>query len=190
MNRLARSVGLCLFLALAAAPLRAQTGDQNSPVLSDYFPPPEEQGGWRSLASRRGRARRFAEGADPRGRRGGLGLLKAAWDHNASAPGATGLLVIRRGHIVGEWYRGRRSHHGLQHLFQLEVVHQHGVRPDPLGLRQRPAARRQDAFARHQGLQRRVDSRVAAVARSAQGGDHRPEPSEHGLGPGRAEPAR
>ena len=33
-------------------------------------------------------------------------VLKAAWDHNASAEGATSLLVIRHGHIVGEWYRG------------------------------------------------------------------------------------
>ena len=28
-----------------------------------------------------------------------------AWDHNAAVPGATGLLVIRRGQIVGEWYK-------------------------------------------------------------------------------------
>lgn len=33
-------------------------------------------------------------------------VLKAAWDHNTSADGATGLLVIRNGQIVGEWYRG------------------------------------------------------------------------------------
>ena len=31
--------------------------------------------------------------------------LKAAWDHNAAVTGATGLLVIRHGHVVGEWYK-------------------------------------------------------------------------------------
>jgi CubicO group peptidase (beta-lactamase class C family) len=32
--------------------------------------------------------------------------LEEAWRHNASAPGSTGLLVIRNGQVVGEWYRG------------------------------------------------------------------------------------
>jgi CubicO group peptidase (beta-lactamase class C family) len=31
--------------------------------------------------------------------------LKAAWEHNAAVPGRTGLLVMRRGQIVGEWYK-------------------------------------------------------------------------------------
>jgi CubicO group peptidase (beta-lactamase class C family) len=31
--------------------------------------------------------------------------LKEAWDFNTEAEGATGLLVIRHGQIVGEWYR-------------------------------------------------------------------------------------
>jgi CubicO group peptidase (beta-lactamase class C family) len=31
--------------------------------------------------------------------------LNEAWQHNVAAPGATGMLVIRRGHVVGEWYR-------------------------------------------------------------------------------------
>jgi len=75
-------------------------------ALSDYFPPQEEQGGWRTLLpaesepddSQKARIREV----------GGMDwdTLKAAWDHNAAAPGATGLLVIRRGHVVGEWYKG------------------------------------------------------------------------------------
>jgi len=36
--------------------------------------------------------------------------LKTAWDHNAAAPGATGMVVVRRGYVVGEWYRdGERA---------------------------------------------------------------------------------
>lgn len=70
-----------------------------------YFPPPEERGGWRSLlppsgepdAAQKARIREVA-GVD-------WDSLKAAWDHNADAPGRTGLLVIRRGWVVGEWYR-------------------------------------------------------------------------------------
>jgi CubicO group peptidase (beta-lactamase class C family) len=73
--------------------------------LSGYFPPTEEQGGWRSLLPREGdpdsatknRIREVA-GVD-------WDKLEAAWKHNAEAPGGTGVLVIRKGQIVGEWYR-------------------------------------------------------------------------------------
>jgi CubicO group peptidase (beta-lactamase class C family) len=105
MNRLARYVGLYV-LVLALLPLLACAGDQSRPVLSDYFPPSEEQGGWRSLLPSEG------EPDDSQKARirelGGVDwdALKAAWEHNSSAEGATGLLVIRHGHIVGEWYRG------------------------------------------------------------------------------------
>ena len=47
----------------------------------------------------------------------------------------------------------------LQHLLQLEIVYQHGIWVDPVGLRQRSTAWWEDTFARHQGLQRRMDSR-------------------------------
>jgi CubicO group peptidase (beta-lactamase class C family) len=74
-------------------------------VLSSYFPPPESQGGWRSLlpengepsAEQKSKIREVA-GVD-------WDKLRAAWEHNAAAPGATGLLVIRRGYVVGEWYK-------------------------------------------------------------------------------------
>jgi CubicO group peptidase (beta-lactamase class C family) len=105
MSGLGRCVGLCL-VVLAASPLGASAADRSAGALSDYFPPPEEQGGWRSLVPSEGepddsqKARiREVGGVD-------WDVLKAAWEHNASAPGATGLLVIRRGQIVGEWYKG------------------------------------------------------------------------------------
>jgi CubicO group peptidase (beta-lactamase class C family) len=105
MSGLRRYVGLCL-VVLASTPLLARAGDRPAATLSDYFPPQEEQGGWRSLLPAEGqpddsqKARiREAGGVD-------WDALKAAWEHNAAAPGATGLLVIRHGTIVGEWYKG------------------------------------------------------------------------------------
>ena len=93
-------------MVLAACSFQARAEDPRTSILSEYFPPQEEQGGWRSLLP--------AEGEPDDSQKakirevGGVDwdVLKAAWDHNASAPGGTGLLVIRRGHIVGEWYRG------------------------------------------------------------------------------------
>jgi CubicO group peptidase (beta-lactamase class C family) len=75
------------------------------PQLADYFPPPEAKGGWRSLlpeagdpdAAQKARIREVA-GVD-------WDKLEQAWRHNESAAGATGLLVIRKGHVVGEWYK-------------------------------------------------------------------------------------
>ena len=104
MNQLRHCVGLCL-LVLFSSPLPAQAADRPTGALSDYFPPPEEHGGWRSLLPTAG------EPDDSQKARirevGGVNWdsLKAAWDHNAGAKGATGLLVIRHGQIVGEWYK-------------------------------------------------------------------------------------
>jgi CubicO group peptidase (beta-lactamase class C family) len=74
-------------------------------TLSKYFPPSEDEGGWRSLlpesrepnAEEKARIRQLT-GCD-------WDKLAEAWRYNASAPGATGLVVIRKGYIVGEWYR-------------------------------------------------------------------------------------
>lgn len=80
-------------------------GAENKP-LSTYFPPTEEKGGWRSLLPESGepdeaqKARiREVAGID-------WDKLQEAWKHNATAEGGTGLLVIRKGQVVGEWYRG------------------------------------------------------------------------------------
>jgi len=74
--------------------------------LSTYFPPSEDKGGWRTLLPESGEpsAQQKAEirkqtGCD-------WDKLEAAWQHNAAAPGATGLIVIRKGYVAGEWYRG------------------------------------------------------------------------------------
>ena len=74
--------------------------------LSSYFPPPEDKGGWRSLLPETGEPD-AAQKAKIR-EVGGVDWdkLKEAWEHNSAAPGGTGFLVIRKGQVVGEWYRG------------------------------------------------------------------------------------
>jgi hypothetical protein len=79
MSHLRRCVGICL-LVLVSSSLPAQTADRPTAALSDYFPPPEEQGGWRTLLPAEGepddsqKARiRDVGGVD-------WDLLKAAWD--------------------------------------------------------------------------------------------------------------
>jgi CubicO group peptidase (beta-lactamase class C family) len=92
-NALVASVLFCL---------PAWAGDTVS--LTDYFPPPESSGGWRTLlpdpgppdAAQKARIRQVA-GVD-------WDKLQAAWQHNLQADGPSLLLVIRRGYIVGEWY--------------------------------------------------------------------------------------
>src|SRR5262245_52238824 len=73
--------------------------------LSPYFPPSEQKGGWRTLLPEAGEP--TAEQKAKIREVGGCDWdkLAQAWEHNAASPGATGLLVIRRGHVVGEWYR-------------------------------------------------------------------------------------
>ena len=75
------------------------------PALVDYFPPAEDHGGWRSLLPEKGdpdqkqkAAIREVAGVD-------WDKLQEAWRHNEAADGPTGLLVIRRGQVVGEWYK-------------------------------------------------------------------------------------
>jgi len=72
--------------------------------LTNYFPPPESKGGWRTLLPEKGEPDDGQKAAIAR-----LGVdydkLKEAWEYNARADGATGLIVIRKGVVVGEWYR-------------------------------------------------------------------------------------
>jgi CubicO group peptidase (beta-lactamase class C family) len=77
----------------------------DKPKLTDYFPPPESKGGWQSLLPEKGDpdAAQKAKIRDTAGV--DWDTLKAAWEHTAAAGGATGLLVIRKGQIVGEWYK-------------------------------------------------------------------------------------
>jgi CubicO group peptidase (beta-lactamase class C family) len=85
--------------------LPAMAEDRAAAKLSDSFPPSETQGGWRTLLPENGEPSaeqkakiRSVAGVD-------WDKLEEAWKHNVSAPGGTGLLVIRRGQIVGEWYK-------------------------------------------------------------------------------------
>jgi CubicO group peptidase (beta-lactamase class C family) len=91
------------FLCLLLVPAFVRADDK--PKLTDYFPPAESKGGWRSLLPDKGEP----DAAQKAKIRDSAGVdwdqLKAAWEHTASAGGATGLLVIRKGHIVGEWYK-------------------------------------------------------------------------------------
>jgi CubicO group peptidase (beta-lactamase class C family) len=74
--------------------------------LADAFPPPEDRGGWTTLLPDSG-IPDSAQKAEIRKRAGvDWDKLAKAWDYNAESPGNTGFLVIRRGMIVGEWYRG------------------------------------------------------------------------------------
>jgi CubicO group peptidase (beta-lactamase class C family) len=84
---------------------RPAGGAATSLSLSTYVPPPESQGGWRSLLPERGEP--SAEQKSKIRELAGVDWdkLKSAWEHNAAAPGATGLLVIRKGYVVGEWYK-------------------------------------------------------------------------------------
>jgi CubicO group peptidase (beta-lactamase class C family) len=90
----------CLGLALPAA-----GRGEDKPRLSDYFPPPESKGGWRSLLPEKG----GEPDAKQKEALAKLGVdydkLKAAWEHNAAVEGASGLIVIRKGAVVGEWYK-------------------------------------------------------------------------------------
>ncbi len=88
---------LGLIVVLCASPR------QEPAKLSDYFPPPEDKGGWRTLlpesgapdAAQKAKIREVA-GVD-------WDKLALAWDHAAAVEGAGQLLVIRRGYLVGEW---------------------------------------------------------------------------------------
>ncbi len=103
MRRLiAVAVGLAAVLAGTG---RADPPKGAQPAISDYFPPPESKGGWRSLLPDKGEpsADQKAEIA----KTGGVDWdkLKEAWDYNAQTEGSSGLLVIRHGYVVGEWYK-------------------------------------------------------------------------------------
>lgn len=89
------------FVLLTALALPAVAPGADKPA-GDSFPPPESKGGWLSALP--------AKGPPDAAALEKLGIdaakLAEAWEHNAKAEGATGLLVIRHGQIVGEWYRG------------------------------------------------------------------------------------
>ena len=131
MRQLRHGVGLFL-LVLVSSVMPARAADQPTAALSDYFPPPEEQGGWRSLLPAEGEPDDSQKAQDSRGRRCRLGL----------AQGSVGLQYqsSRRdwpsGHPPRPHRRrvvqGRRSLDRLQYLLQLEIIYEHGVWLDPV----------------------------------------------------------
>lgn len=70
------------------------------------FPPPESKGGWPSLLPKSGDPDVAAKAKIKTEAGVDWDKLKGAWDLNTQADGATGLIVIRHGKVVGEWYRG------------------------------------------------------------------------------------
>ena len=77
----------------------------NRPALVDYFPPAEDQGGWRSLLPENGDPDQKQKAAIREFAGVNWDKLQEAWRYNEAADGPTGLLVIRRGQVVGEWYK-------------------------------------------------------------------------------------
>lgn len=112
--------------------------------LSTYFPPPEDQGGWRTLlpesgeptAEQKGKIRDVA-GID-------WDKLSAAWQHNTTANGATGLIVIRRGHVVGEWYRDgdRRKNFNIYSSSKAYTSTAYGLILDDFGNKPLPSGKK------------------------------------------------
>jgi CubicO group peptidase (beta-lactamase class C family) len=94
----------CLLGSLPAL-IRAEDKPRDRPALVDYFPPAEDQGGWRSLLPENGDPDRKQKATLREVAGVDWNKLQEAWHHNAAADGPSGLLVIRRGQLVGEWYR-------------------------------------------------------------------------------------
>ncbi len=88
--------------AAALTPASSEASFPTSPasVAADYFPPPDSEGGWRTLADKR-ELRRKA-GVD-------LTRLEQAWEQCQRTTANAGLVVIRNGYLVLERYAGRAS---------------------------------------------------------------------------------
>jgi CubicO group peptidase (beta-lactamase class C family) len=103
MRRSVWIAAACLAL-LAPAFAAAEDKKPAKPELTNYFPQPESKGGWRSLLPEKGepsadQKKQILEktGVD-------WDKLNEAWQHNANIEGGSGVLVIRKGYVVGEWY--------------------------------------------------------------------------------------
>ena len=95
------SMSACLLLAGFSPAIADGPAEKPHPKLAEVFPPPEDQGGWKTFlpesgipdASQKAEIRKQA-GID-------WDKLAKAWEYNAEAPGNTGFMVIRHGVIVG-----------------------------------------------------------------------------------------
>src|SRR5437016_14263966 len=95
-------LGILAVLTLTAGCATSPDAGYSGP----YFPPPEDQGGWRTLLPAKGDpdAAQKAKILETAGV--DWDKLQKAWEFNITAEGATQLLVIRKGQIVGEWSKG------------------------------------------------------------------------------------
>lgn len=85
------SLRIASFVALAGAAFGLSHA-------AEYFPPPDSQGGWRTLGDPK--AIRQKAGMDP-------ARLERAWDFTQRCSQNAGLLVVRHGYLVLERYAGR-----------------------------------------------------------------------------------
>jgi CubicO group peptidase (beta-lactamase class C family) len=83
---------------LGAAALASPTAVPAAPKSAGYFPPPDSQGGWRTLKD--AASIRKQAGMD-------LARLERAYDFTQRCSQNGGLLVVRRGYLVYEKYFGR-----------------------------------------------------------------------------------
>src|SRR5690349_11903970 len=87
----------------AAAPKTAVLRKTNAPKPADYFPPPDSEGGWRTLKDAAS-IRRLA-GMD-------AARLEQAGEFTGRCTQNAGLLVVRHGYLVLEKYFGRAQRNG------------------------------------------------------------------------------
>lgn len=83
-------------------------GEEPRPVraeLTNSFPPAESNGGWRSLLPKDGTPSPAQKADIAKKTAVDWDRLQLAWEHAAQIEGASGLLVVRKGYIVGEWYK-------------------------------------------------------------------------------------
>lgn len=78
----------------------------DAPNPEPNFPPSESKGGWPTLLPESGDPDDTAKAKIRKDAGVDWDKLKGAWDWNCKGDGATGMIVIRHGKVVGEWYRG------------------------------------------------------------------------------------
>src|SRR5579862_7655402 len=92
-------------VCLAPALTRADDKKEAKPELTNYFPPAESKGGWRTLLPDKGEPSAAQKEEILKKTGVDWDKLNEAWQHNANVEGGSGVLVIRKGYVVGEWYK-------------------------------------------------------------------------------------
>jgi hypothetical protein len=92
-------------VALSVLPIARAEDGASKPGLASYFPPPESKGGWRTLLPASGDPSAAEKATIAKKAGMDWDKLTKAWEEAALADGSTGLIVIRKGFVVGEWYK-------------------------------------------------------------------------------------